>query len=82
MLSRATTNVNSAQQPVRNAELPEKDGSLAISGWVQQSRPGASKLPEQPPAAIDYGEANRQANQEYDWTSEKEFLYHDNRTLA
>jgi hypothetical protein len=39
-------------------------------------------LLQQPPAAIDYGEANRQANQEYDWTSEKEFLYHDNRTLA
>jgi hypothetical protein len=33
---------------------------------------------EQPFAAIDYGEANCQANQDYDWTSEKEFLYHNN----
>jgi hypothetical protein len=35
-------------------------------------------LLEQPFAAIDYGEANSQANQDYDWTSEKEFLYHNN----
>jgi hypothetical protein len=36
-------------------------------------------LLEQPAAAINYGEANYQANQDYDGASEKEFLYHDNR---
>jgi hypothetical protein len=35
-------------------------------------------LLEQPPAAVNYGEANCQANQDYDWTPEKEFLYHNN----
>ncbi|MEA1871925.1 MAG: hypothetical protein U9M91_00780 [Chloroflexota bacterium] len=34
---------------------------------------------EQPPTAVNYGEANCQANQDYDWTSEKEFLYHNSR---
>ena len=32
---------------------------------------------EQPSAAVNYGEANCQANQNYDWTSEKEILYHN-----
>jgi hypothetical protein len=32
-------------------------------------------LLEQPATAVDYGEANRQTNQDYDWTSEKEFPY-------
>jgi hypothetical protein len=36
-------------------------------------------LLEQPPAAVNYGEANCQANEDYDWASEKEFLYHKNR---
>jgi hypothetical protein len=36
-------------------------------------------LLEQAPAAVNYGEANCQANQDYDWASEKEFLYHHNR---
>jgi hypothetical protein len=35
-------------------------------------------LLEQPPAAVNYGEANCQANQDYDWTWEKEFLHHNN----
>jgi len=40
-------------------------------------------LLEQRPTAVNYGEANCQANQDYNWTSEKEFLYHNNRrTLA
>jgi hypothetical protein len=34
-------------------------------------------LLEQPPAAVNYGEANCQANQDYHWTSEKEFPYHN-----
>ena len=37
---------------------------------------------EQPPAAVDYGEADCQANQDYDWTAEKEFLHHNRQALA
>jgi len=40
-------------------------------------------LLEQTPAAVNYGEANCQTNHDYDWTSEKKFLHHNNRlTLA
>jgi hypothetical protein len=35
-------------------------------------------LLEQPAAAINYSEADCQANQDYDGASEKEFLYHNN----
>jgi len=35
-------------------------------------------LLQQPPTAVNYDEANYQANQDYDWTSEKEILYHSN----
>jgi hypothetical protein len=39
-------------------------------------------LREQPPAGVNYGEANCQANQDYDWTAEKEFLHHNRQALA
>ena len=63
-------NVNSALQSAQNA------GYECFS-----PSPYAPQLLEQPPAAVNYGEANGQANQDYDWASEKEFLYHS-RHLA
>jgi len=47
------------------------------AGWNKESGPRVRQLLEQPPAAVNYGEANCQANQDYDWSSEKEFLYHN-----
>jgi hypothetical protein len=38
-----------------------------------------AKHMKQPCTAVDYSEANSQANQDYDRTSEKELLYHNNR---
>jgi len=57
--------------------------SISNSGRTKKSRARAPQLLEQPPAAVNYGEANGEANQDYDWASEKEFLYHSNhRALA
>jgi hypothetical protein len=42
-----------------------------------------AKQVKQPLPAVNYGEADSQANQDYDGTSEKEPLYHSNhRALA
>jgi len=60
-------NVNSALQSAQNAGYEYFSPS-----------PYAPQLLEQPPATINYGKSNGQANQEYDWASQKEVLYHNN----
>lgn len=40
------------------------------------SGPRIAEQVKQPRTAVDYGEANGQANQHYDWAPEKEFLNH------
>ena len=60
-------NVSSALQSAQNA------GYECFS-----PSPYAPQLLEQPPAAVNYGEANCQANQDDYWTSEKEVPYHNN----
>jgi hypothetical protein len=75
-------NVNSARQSAQNARLARRDDRLAISSRVPELWSRASKLPQEPPATIDYGQANRQANQDCDRTSEKEFPYHNRRALT
>jgi len=60
-------NVSSALQSAQNA------GYECFS-----PSPYAPQLLEQPPATINYGKSNCQANQEYDWASEKEVPYHNN----
>jgi len=52
------------------------------SGQNWESRPRACQFLEQPSATINYGEANCQANQDYDGASEKEFLYHNHQALT
>ena len=48
----------------------------------EQSGSSAAKLLEQPLAAVDYSEANSQADQDYDRTSEKELLHHNSYSTS
>jgi hypothetical protein len=70
-------NANSVLQSVQNAGPTSCLQNLAVRA-LSTLIVGATSHP-----AVNYGEANRQTNQDYDWTSEKEFLYQKNRlTLA
>lgn len=56
-------NVESALQSAQNVVYESSSAS-----------PYTPHLLEQPFTAVNYGESNRQANQDYDWTSEQKFL--------
>ena len=71
-------NVNNAPRFAQDAEPAKINGLFGYckSRQDRKSRPCAPQLLEQPPPAVNYGEANGKANQDYNWASEKEFLYH------
>jgi hypothetical protein len=69
-------NANGARQSAHDAGPAKENSALAIPnrGKSEQSRSSAAKLLEQPLTAVDYSEANRQADQDYDRTPDKESL--------